>query len=65
MTLIIILVGKKHYDPLYSWIKDTLLKGKLISPEDVDLVNLVEEKEEVENILVSFFDKNQIDINFN
>ena len=26
----IILVGKKHYQPLYDWIKSTLLKDKLI-----------------------------------
>lgn len=60
----IILVGKKHYGPLFDWIKGTLAENKLISPEDIDLINLVEEKEEVKQILSDFYKKNNIDINF-
>ena len=60
----IILVGKKHYGPLYDWIKGTLAENKLISPEDIDLINLVEDKEEVKQILSDFYEKNNIDINF-
>ena len=60
----IILVGKKHYEPFFNWIKGTLAENKLISPEDIDLINLVEEKEEVKQILSDFYDKNNIDINF-
>ena len=60
----IILVGKKHYGPLFDWIKGTLAENKLISPEDIDLINLVEDKEEVEQILSDFYEKNNIDINF-
>jgi len=60
----IILVGKKHYGPLFDWIKGTLAENKLISPEDIDLINLVEEKEEVKYILSDFYEKNNIDINF-
>ena len=60
----IILVGKKHYEPLYDWIKNTLLDGKLISEEDIHLLSLVEEVDEVEKELTSFFEENKIDINF-
>ena len=60
----IILVGKKHYGPLFDWIKGTLAENKLISPEDTDLINLVEDKEEVKQILSDFYEKNNIDINF-
>ena len=60
----IILVGKKHYGPLFDWIKGTLAENKLISPEDMDLINLVEDKEEVKQILSDFYEKNNIDINF-
>ena len=60
----IILVGKKHYGPLFDWIKGTLAENKLISSEDIDLINLVEEKEEVKHILSDFYEKNNIDINF-
>ena len=60
----IILVGKKHYEPLYDWIKKTLLEGKLISEEDIHLLSLVEEVDEVEKELTSFFKENKIDVNF-
>ena len=60
----IILVGKKHYGPLFDWIKGTLAENKLISTEDIDLINLVEDKEEVKQILSDFYEKNNIDINF-
>lgn len=60
----IILVGKKHYGPLFNWIKGTLAENKLISSEDIDLINLVEDKEEVKQILSDFYEKNNIDINF-
>ena len=60
----IILVGKKHYGPLFDWIKGTLAEKKLISPEDIDLINLVEDNEEVKQILSDFYEKNNIDINF-
>lgn len=60
----IILVGKKHYGPLFDWIKGTLAENKLISPKDIDLINLVEDKEEVKQILSDFYEKNNIDINF-
>jgi len=60
----IILVGKKHYESLFDWIKNTLSKNKLISPEDIELINLVEEKEEVKQILSDFYEKNNVDINF-
>ena len=60
----IILVGKKHYKPLYDWIINTLLDGNLISEEDIHLLSLVEDVDEVESILNTFFEKNKIDINF-
>ena len=60
----IILVGKKHYKPLYDWIKNTLLDGKLISKEDIHLLSLVEDVDEVKEELTTFFEKNKIDINF-
>ncbi len=60
----IILVGKKHYQPLFDWILNTLSENKLISREDMNLISLVEDKEEVENILNEFFKENKLDINF-
>ncbi len=60
----IILVGKKHYKPLFDWILNTLCQNNLISRDDLNLINLVEEKEEIEGILNEFFKENKLDINF-
>jgi|TARA_B110000438_G_scaffold147741_1_gene142299 uncharacterized protein (TIGR00730 family) len=60
----IILVGKNHYQPLFDWIKNTLSHNNLISKNDIDLINLVEETSEVETILKDFYKKNDIDLNF-
>ena len=57
----IILVGKKHYQPLYNWIKNTLVKKKLISKNDINLINLVEETSEVETILKNYSFLNEIE----
>ena len=60
----IILVGKEHYKPLYNWIENTLVKKKLISENDINLINLAEETSEVKTILKNFYKKNKIDLNF-
>ena len=54
----------KHYQPLFDWILNTLSENKLISREDMNLISLVEDKEEVETILNEFFKENKLDINF-
>ena len=37
----VILVGSDYWQPLWQWIKETLLVRKLISPEDLDLVTII------------------------
>lgn len=38
----IVLVGKDYWEGLFKWIKDVLIKRKTISPEDLDLIKIVD-----------------------
>ena len=43
----VILVGKEYWSGLIDWMKKTVLAASSISPEDIDLMQIVEEPEEV------------------
>lgn len=43
----IILVGEKFWGGLVEWFKTTLVDEKMISPEDVNLIQLIEKPEEI------------------
>ena len=43
----IVLVGKDYWKGLFDWIRQTMLPDGIISPEDLDLVQVVDEPEEV------------------
>lgn len=61
----IIMVGTEFWDGLFDWIKDTLLnKFGNISATDLDLFHLVDTKEEVIEILNSFYKKYDLSPNF-
>ena len=60
----IIMFGKEHYEPLFNWIKETLLKNNLISKEDIDLIQLTDDVYEVERIFKNYFKNNSFDFNF-
>ncbi|NAS30581.1 TIGR00730 family Rossman fold protein [Flavobacteriaceae bacterium R38] len=61
----IILVGKDFWEGLFDWIKDTLLKKyKNISPEDMDLISIVDNEDEVISVLDSFYKKYNLSPNF-
>jgi len=47
----VILVGTEYWSGLLNWIKDTLLKRELISPQDLDLVRLTDDPDEVVKII--------------
>lgn len=47
----LILVGKKFWSGLIDWIKNNLIEKKLIHSDDLDLINIVDTKEEVINII--------------
>ncbi len=61
----IILVGRTYWSGLIDWIKEQLLeKEKNISPEDMDLINLVDTTEEVLEIVDEFYSKYTLKPNF-
>ncbi len=61
----IIMVGTEFWEGLFDWVRTTLL-GKFgnISATDLDLIHLVDTKEEVIDILNSFYNKYDLSPNF-
>jgi len=47
----VVLVGTDYWKSLWDWIQNTLLARKLISPEDMDLVTIVDDPDEVARII--------------
>lgn len=60
----IILVGKSYWEGLIDWLKNSMLKEKNISPEDLYLFKLVDTPEEVIDALEKFHVKNNFRPNF-
>jgi uncharacterized protein (TIGR00730 family) len=60
----IILVGRDYWRGLLDWIKETVLKEKNISPEDLELIELVDTKDEVMDCLNRFYIKDNYKPNF-
>ena len=61
----IILVGSDFWSGLMDWVKETLLsKFHNISPEDIDLIHLVDTENEVIDVLNKFYDEFNLSPNF-
>ena len=61
----IVLVGKSYWEGLMGWIKATMLvEEKNISPEDLDLFNIVETPEDAVEIIEEFYRKYTLKPNF-
>ena len=60
----IILVGSAYWRDLIEWIKNTLLKEKYISEDDLDLIEVVDTAEEVVTSLSNFHKKGLYRPNF-
>ncbi|NQY30772.1 MAG: TIGR00730 family Rossman fold protein [Flavobacteriaceae bacterium] len=61
----IILVGTEYWTGLMDWIKATMVKThKTVSPEDLDLINIVDTEDEVITILDDFYRKYALSPNF-
>ncbi len=60
----IILVGTEFWSGLLDWIKNTMLEAGNISPEDLDLVRLVDTAEEVVSLIDSFYKGHMLAPNF-
>jgi uncharacterized protein (TIGR00730 family) len=60
----IILVGVEYWNGLVEWIKNRLLKEHNISPEDLDLIEVVDTKDQVIECLNRFYIKDNFKPNF-
>lgn len=60
----IILVGSQFWKGLLDWIKDSLLATGKISPEDLDLLQLVDTEEEVISRIDAFYKLRNLSPNF-
>lgn len=47
----VILVGSDYWKSLWDWVRSTLLGRRLISPEDIDLVSIVDDPDEAVRII--------------
>jgi hypothetical protein len=60
----LILVGKSYWGGLMTWLESVMLKEKNISPEDLNLLKLVDTPEEVVEHLLNFYSKHPLQPNF-
>ncbi|MDA0936991.1 MAG: LOG family protein, partial [Bacteroidetes bacterium] len=60
----ILLVGKEFWGDMIDWIKNTLAIENKIDPKDLNLIQLVETKEEVVQQLDKFYKQEYFKPNF-
>jgi hypothetical protein len=61
----IVLVGKKYWEGLLDWIKETMLAIEAnINPDDLDLFNVVDTPEQAVEIIEEFYKKYTLKPNF-
>jgi uncharacterized protein (TIGR00730 family) len=60
----IVLVNKSYWSGLMTWVNDVLLKEKNISPEDMELVQVVDTAEEAVTVIEDFYSKYSLTPNF-
>lgn len=49
----VVLVGTDYWDELFTWIRNELLVGKMISPEDVSLLHTTDDVEEAVQLVAA------------
>jgi uncharacterized protein (TIGR00730 family) len=53
----IILVGSAFWEPMQNWISQTLIQQyAYVSPEDLDLISVVDTPDEVVNVILKFYE---------
>ncbi len=61
----IILVGRNYWSGLIDWIKTVLIEQEqTISPEDLNLIKIVDNEDEVVEVLDTFYKKYTLKPNF-
>ncbi len=60
----IVMVGKKYWAGWMKWVEDVLVDEKMVSPEDLDLFNLVDTPEEAVKVIDEFYARYLLSPNF-
>lgn len=60
----IVLVGSEFWSGLLDWFKETLLKEKMINPDDLNLYRVVDTADEAVAHIKAFYDKYSVNVNF-
>ena len=60
----IVLVGRKFWSGLIDWIKNTMISEGTISPNDLDLISIVDTEDEVLEVINTFYKKYSLSPNF-
>lgn len=60
----IVMISKDYWGGLIDWIKERMLKDGLISPEDLDIFNVVDNIEEAVEVIDNFYQKYELTPNF-
>lgn len=60
----IVMVDKHYWTGLVEWVKERLLEEKNISPEDMDIIQVVDTPEEAVEIIEEFYNKYSLKPNF-
>ncbi|HLT81636.1 MAG TPA: TIGR00730 family Rossman fold protein [Cyclobacteriaceae bacterium] len=60
----VVMVGKKFWSGLVDWFRDALLHEGMISPEDLDLYNIVDTPEEAVKVIDDFYSRYMLAPNF-
>lgn len=60
----IYLMGSEYWAGLMDWIKGTLLKEELISPEDLSLIQITDDPEEVAHGIERHYQRHRVQKNF-
>ncbi len=53
----IILVGKAFWSGLHEWMRATLLEGRLISPGDIELMQILEDPQEIVDAIFDCYER--------
>jgi hypothetical protein len=56
----IILVGKEFWGGMHDWMRSTLLRDKLISPGDIELMQILEEPQEIVDVIFDSYEREGI-----
>jgi uncharacterized protein (TIGR00730 family) len=60
----IVLIGKKYWEGLWQWSREVLAEEKYISPDDLDLVKVVDTADEAVAEIKNFYSKYLLKPNF-